>query len=178
VVPFGAQALLRQVIDGGRNGVAERAENRENRGQSESAELDMGSGLISICDEAGNLASVTDPEGGTTQWVYDDEDRLVQETAPDGGSKHYSYDEAGDLVRYEDCDGGVRQYAYDSNHRVVTETWYADTADADAQQDAQNTILYAYDASGRIVSESDDVSSNTYTYDEQGRLLSVTAGWH
>jgi len=41
-------------------------------------------------------------------------------------------------------------------------------------RNAQNTIEYAYDSAGRIVSESGDFSSDTYTYDEQARLASVT----
>ncbi|GAB6188178.1 Calx-beta domain-containing protein [Thermopirellula anaerolimosa] len=125
-------------------------------------------------DEDGNLASLTDPEGNTTEWVYDEEDRLIQEIDPLDESRYYTYDTAGDLVRYVDRDGEVRQYEYDSQHRVVTETWYANTTDADAQQNALNTIEFAYDSAGRIVWESDDFSSASYTYDSQGRLVGVT----
>ncbi len=125
--------------------------------------------------EAGPLASLTDPDGNTTEWLYDDQGRLIQEIEPSGNSKYYAYDDAGNLVRYVDCDGQARQYTYDSEHRVVSETWYANTTDADAQQNAANTIDYAYNSAGRIIEESDDVSSNVYTYDAQNRLKSVTA---
>ena len=58
----------------------------------------------------------------------------------------------------------------------VTETWYATTTAADlgATASATNTIQYTRDAAGRITSESDNSSSDTYQYDSQGNLLSTT----
>ena len=57
---------------------------------------------------------------------------------------------------------------------MTSETWYADTADADAQQNPLDTILYAYDDSGNLISESDANSSDAYTYDSLDRITSTT----
>ena len=125
-------------------------------------------------DVVGNLASLTDPVYNTTRWSYDDQNRLTEETNASGDTRYYSYNTEGDLARYVDRNGGVRVYQYDSAHRVVSETWYASVTDADAAQNAQNVIEYAYDAVGRLVSESDNSSAYTYAYDDLGRLVSVT----
>ncbi len=125
-------------------------------------------------DTAGNLASLTDPVENTTQWVYDEQDRVTEQVDPLGNSQYYAYNDAGDLVRYTDRNGEVCVYQYDGEHRVVAEIWYANTADADAGENAENTILYTYDTEGRITSEADDFSSTTYVYTDDGRLASVT----
>ena len=125
-------------------------------------------------DAAGNLATLTDPDGNTTTWLYDAQNRLVQETDPQGDIRTYVYDSAGDLVRYTDRNGRVRVFQYDDQHRLTVDTWYTNTTDADASQNPQNTIHYAYDSSGRVTSESDDSSSYAYTYGDQGRQTSAT----
>ncbi len=125
-------------------------------------------------DTAGNLASLTDPVENTTQWVYDEQDRVTEQVDPLGNSQYYTYNDAGDLVRYTDRNGEVCVYQYDGEHRVIAEIWYANTADADAGENAENTILYTYDAEGRITSEADDFSSTTYVYTDDGQLASVT----
>ena len=66
----------------------------------------------------------------------------------------------------------------------MSETWYADTADANASQNAEDVFQYAYNSAGQIVSESSVgqvanlsstfSSSDVYTYDSQGRETSVT----
>ena len=63
---------------------------------------------------------------------------------------------------------------YDTAGHVVTETLYDTAADANAGQNAEDTLHYAYDTSGNLTSESDDCSSDTYTYDSQNRLTSAT----
>ena len=139
--------------------------------------LDANQGVTRFTyDPADNLASLTDPVGNITEWSYDDQDRLTQETNALGDSRDYVYDAAGDLVRYIDRNGAVRQYEYDAEHRVIGETWYAAVADADAAQNAQNTIEYAYDSAGRLIWEADDLSSVSYVYDEAGRLSTHNAG--
>ena len=135
-------------------------------------------------DSSGNLTSLTDPDGNTTTWTYNDQDQLIQETNPLGASAYYSYDSAGDLTQYTDYDGRVREFTYDANHDLLSETWYADTADADAGQNADDVFQYAYNSAGQIVSESSVgqvsnlsssySSSDVYTYDSQGRETSVT----
>ena len=47
---------------------------------------------------------------------------------------------------------------------------FANVTDADAQQNALNTLHYAYDSAGNLLSESDNTTSDVYTYDSSNRL--------
>ena len=125
-------------------------------------------------DLPANLASLTDPDGNTTTWTCNSQNNVTQETDAQGNSASLAYNSSGQLVSYTDKDGGVRTYQYDSAGHVIAETLYATAADAAAGQNAEDTLHYAYDTSGNLTSESDDCSSDTYTYDSQNRLTSVT----
>jgi len=46
--------------------------------------------------------------------------------------------------------------------------------DADAQQEAEETICYSYDSAGRMLSEADDTSSIQYAYSDAGQILQIT----
>ena len=125
-------------------------------------------------DTTGNLSSLTDPNSNTTGWNYDGQNRVTQETDALGNVRYYTYDTAGNLTRYTDRNGKVRTYQYDSADNVTTETWYASAEDADNEVNAENTILYTYDSSGRMLSETDDTSSIVYAYDDAGQVTSIT----
>ena len=125
-------------------------------------------------DASRNLTSLTDPDGNTTDWSYNSQNNVTQETNALGNSASLVYNSSNQLASYTDMDGNVRTYQYDTAGHVITETLYATTADADAGQNAEDTLQYAYDSSGNLISESDDDSSDTYTYDSKNRLTSVT----
>jgi YD repeat-containing protein len=140
-------------------------------------------------DSAGNLTSLTDPDGNTTTWSYEQLPspsgggaggegsgpyRVTSETDALGDSSYFAYDTAGNLVRYTDADGRVDVYQYDSQNRLTSETDYADAADADAQENPLDVFQYAYDSSGNLLSASDDTSSDTYAYDGENRLTTAT----
>ena len=125
-------------------------------------------------DESGNLDSLTDPVGNTTTWVYDENNQVVEETDALDNSRYYAYDEDGQLTRYTDANGAVRTYDYDAAGNVTQETWYANAADADLEQNPLDTIVYTYDEAGRMLSETDDTSSIAYTYNDDGLVTSVT----
>ena len=60
---------------------------------------------------------------------------------------------------------------------LTTETWYNSVADAKGatgSASATNTINYTYDSTGRILTESDNNSSDTYTYNTAGQLTNTT----
>jgi len=109
---------------------------------------------------------------------YDGQNRVTQETVSSGstalGARQFAYDTSGNLSRYADRNGQVRQYGYDSSGNVASETWYASATDADAQQNAANTIIYQRDSAGRITSESDNNTADTYTYNDAGQIASTT----
>ncbi len=125
-------------------------------------------------DASGDLTNLTDADGNSTTWSYNSQNQVKQETDAQGESDSFTYNTSGQLASYTDKDGNVRTYQYDTAGHVTTETLYATTADADAGQNAEDTLHYAYDSSGNMVSESDDSSSDTYTYDSQNRLTSVS----
>ena len=60
-------------------------------------------------DAAGNMTSLTDPDGNVTSWTYDALNRGVSETNP-LGTAYYSYDADGDLTQTTDRDGQTTQY--------------------------------------------------------------------
>jgi RHS repeat-associated protein len=64
----------------------------------------------------------------------------------------------------------VRAFDYDQDGRVVREIWYNTVADADLDQDRQNTIAWTYDESGNLLSVVDSLSSYSYAYDSSGRV--------
>ncbi len=140
-------------------------------------------------DSSGNLTSLTDPDRNTTTWSYNGQNQVTQETvssplpsgedegsgsAPFTATATFGYNSSSQLVSYTDMDGGVRTYQYDSAGHVISETLYPTAADATAGQNAEDTLHYGYDNSGNLTSESDDSSSDTYTYDGQNRLTSAS----
>ncbi len=125
-------------------------------------------------NSSSDLTSLTDPDGTTTTWTLNSQNDVTQETDGQGNSTSFTYNSSNQLTSYTDADGNVRTYQYDSAGQVITETLYATAADAVAGQNAEDTLHYSYDSSGNMTSESDDDSSDTYTYDSQNRLTSVT----
>jgi RHS repeat-associated protein len=73
-------------------------------------------------------------------------------------------------VRRVDRNGRVRAFDYDQDGRLVAEIWDNTVADADLDQDRQNTITWTYDESGNLLSVVDDFSSYSYAYDSSGRV--------
>ena len=137
--------------------------------------LDAEGGLTEFAyDDVGNLTALTDPVGNTTTWVYDNLNRVISETNELGYTRYFTYDLAGRQIEKIDRNGRVTQYGYDSSDHLTSEIWYSNTTDAAAHQDATNEVYWQYDSAGRLLSESDNYSSSTYTYDDQNRRISET----
>jgi len=129
-------------------------------------------------DLQGNLLSLSDPVGNVTSYTYDDLNRLVlEEITVDSQtlSRSTEYDLTGAVTRQVDRQGRVRDFTYDALHRRLSETWYANAADADSQSDPLNDIDTTYDAVDRLMAITDDFSDYAYTYDQLDRLLTTTA---
>ena len=133
-------------------------------------------------DPSGNLASLTDPDGNTTSWTYNGQNRMVQQSTS-LGSSYYVYNSAGELARYTDADGRATTYQYNSQNELTGETWYNTATDAGGLSQFSsdengtvplNTIQYTRDSAGRIMSESDNQSTDTYQYDVRGDIISAT----
>ena len=50
-------------------------------------------------------------------------------------------------------------YTCDAAGHVTSETWYADSTDANAGQNPLDTLNYSYDGAGNLVAESDNASA-------------------
>jgi RHS repeat-associated protein len=138
------------------------------------------------------IASVTDPAGHSTAYLYDDEGNItlivdplgrattldynslhepVSVTDPAGTTANYNYDTAGNLTRFS---RPLVSTGEDSTVRLL----YGDTThpgDVTGIIDPDgNQWSFAYDAQGDVTSSSDPLGDTTrMTYDELGRPVSV-----
>ncbi|MEO1496632.1 MAG: RHS repeat-associated core domain-containing protein [Planctomycetota bacterium] len=119
-------------------------------------------------DTDDNLVSVVDPVGNETRFRYDARDRLVQETDPLGEVTSYTYDATDNLIGKTDRNGRATAFAYDEIDRLVAETWL----DTDGATPL-NTIDYAYDEAGNLLSVVDAYSALAFTYDARDRVDTV-----
>jgi RHS repeat-associated protein len=133
-------------------------------------------------DDAGNVLTRTDANNHTTSYAYDGAGRLLSEQSPDPDGPgpqgpaltSYTYDANGNRLTQTDPNGnatptpgdGVTSYGYDRANRL-TSIDYADTTP---------DVSFTYDAVGNRTSMSDGAGTETRTYDNLDRLLSVTRG--
>jgi RHS repeat-associated protein len=117
-------------------------------------------------DDPGNVKTLTDPDGNTTTWNYDNLNRAHEETNALSDTRTYGYYPTGELQQLTDRNGLITQYAFDPVNRTTTETWL----DTDNTTVIRN-IVSTYDADGRLIGVTDhDGSDNpiaadyTYTY--------------
>ena len=115
-------------------------------------------------DEVGNLAEVTDALGQTTRYAYDARGLPVAITDALGKTKTLQYNDAGQITAYTDCSGQTTRYAYDAWGHL------SEITDALGQ-----TTGYKHDPLGRLLSLTHpDGRQEHFTYDEAGRLVAYT----
>ena len=175
-------------------------------GRTTSYAYDSLNRLVSSTDPAGGvtalgydplnrLTSVTDPRGLVTSAGYDGLGRPVSQSSPDAGNSSNAYDAAGNLLSHTDAKGQTTSYSYDALNRL-TQASYADGSRTSYLYDQgaggigrltrieehapdgslARAIQYAYDALGRVVSDTRTVAGHDYVtryrYD-QGRLAGI-----
>jgi len=122
----------------------------------------------------GNLTNVA--QGGQTRtFLYTSLGRLASSTNPESGTINYLYDENGNLIQKIDPRIQANQthitttYEYDALNRIKTRTYNDGTPD----------VTYTYDTvspngKGRLAAISSSVSTNSYNeYDPMGRVRSA-----
>jgi RHS repeat-associated protein len=120
-----------------------------------------------VSDLNNNLTSVTDPDSNTTTYTYDAHGHVL--TATNAlGTTSFSYDADGNLTSTTDADGRSRMFVYDDLGRKIDEFWH------DASGTVTNTVNDTYDKDGRLLTESDNTSLLTYTYDALGLVATVS----
>lgn len=115
-------------------------------------------------DARANPVAITQQDGTTTRYTYDDPalpDRPTTRTDPRGGVRRLQWNRLGQLVAHTDCSGHTSRFGYDDEGRLV------------AESNALNeTTRYRHDASGRLVERTDPAGHTTgYSYDSVGRLI-------
>ena len=99
-------------------------------------------------DTAGNLASMTDADGHTTSYNYDTAGHPTGRTDPDGGQLSWRYDDAGRRTSQRNRTDPVPTYS----------------------------VIWTYDAAGRMLTRTADGTVTSYTYDANGNRTCAGTG--
>ena len=134
-------------------------------------------------DKAGNLIMITDANGNITEYEYDGNDRQIKETHADGTTKEYTYDNFGNIISRKDNRGFVTSYDYNERNRLVFRN-YPDNNDDSFSYDATGrmisasntnaTIFLGYDKAGRVLFETLNNNSTSFTYDVPAQKRTIT----
>lgn len=144
-------------------------------------------------DAVDQLVKVTDPNTLITQYQRDGLGNLNVQVSPDTGTTINSYDAAGNLTLHADAKGQQANYSYDALNRVsgiaytglpaqsigyVYDQGTNGVGHLTTVTDVTGATTYAYDAHGRLASDTHVTHGASYTtsygYDVQGRLASLT----
>ena len=122
---------------------------------------------IYVYDTKGNCISETDACGNTIRYNYDAFGQLVSRTDARNNTETYEYDNNGNCISMKNSLDEEIHMVYDSLNRM-TEA-YVVTDDGE-----RYSVAYAYDALGRIISQTDEEGNTTFMeYDELGNVTSV-----
>ncbi|MEZ4314846.1 MAG: RHS repeat-associated core domain-containing protein [Polyangiaceae bacterium] len=142
-------------------------------------------------DAAGRITSRTTPEG-TTTYAHDAEGRITQMSDSRIGQVSYAHDALGRLTTVTMPDGGQTTFTHDTMGRVVSIQHaapggallasYASSFDANGRRtqviettaSGAATVVYSYDAAGRLTQEARPTGTITYGYDAAGQRTSRT----
>jgi RHS repeat-associated protein len=137
-------------------------------------------------DPTGNLLTSTDRNGNVTTYGYDAINRCITVKDALSHTTKYQYDAVGNQVELTDANGHITTYAYDGVNRLITESYadgHARTYTYDyvgnlTTRTDQNGVTTTYDYSDLyfLTSRVYPSSTDTFTYDLSGRLLSGTRG--
>ncbi|MEM8831366.1 MAG: RHS repeat-associated core domain-containing protein [Cyanobacteria bacterium P01_G01_bin.19] len=150
--------------------------------------------LTAVTDEAGTttytydgvaLASISDPNGTTIEFTYDDRGRLTQQSVSGEGTAtevlNYSYGEAGEVTVTDALgnetelllneNGQVGQLT-DANGRLINFSYDAQGNLTQIVAPENNTTLFGYDGRGNLTSQVDAEGNQTnFTYEENFNQL-------
>jgi RHS repeat-associated protein len=108
-----------------------------------------------------------------TRYQYNKNNQKTLETRPLGQTLAYDFNSLGQPKTYTDSLGQVTKYGYDDNGRHITTAYYANAQIATPDK----TTSFSYDNAGWLIGYSSGQNSATYTYDDDGRLLSESTNF-
>ncbi len=182
------------------NGLVERAVSP--RGRVDTMRYDAQGNLLELIEGVGSavqrrtlytyvagtdrVRTVTNGEGHTTTFDYDDAGNLLRVVHPDAAERSYTYDDRGLVTRSIDENGNQTRYEYDGQGRLevrtdalghVTRYAYDERGNALSIVEGegmpeQRLRRFTYDDRDRVVTSTDGAGgTTTFHYDEAGNLL-------
>ncbi|MBR4824338.1 MAG: RHS repeat-associated core domain-containing protein [Spirochaetaceae bacterium] len=151
-----------------------------------------GSTVKTAYNTAGNVTSKT-VNGSTTTFVYDTKDNLIKVQYADGSSENFTYDSSNNCIKAVDRDGIITEFRYDAKGNCIGVIRGGQEA-VNAQYNNKGLVTdiyrnggsvtgrthFDYDAKGNATSRTaytkNAVIKETWTYDEQNRVLSYIDG--
>ncbi len=142
-----------------------------------------------VYDDAGRLTSITNNTGAYA-FAYDFGGRRTTLTYPGGATATYTYDANSNLLNVLHARSGATllqpAYTYDQVNNRITRTDTLPTSSGNNLQENMtydnaneqlniNTATYTYDANGNRASKTEGTTVTTYTYDDENRLIQVSA---
>ncbi len=148
-------------------------------------------GLESYADANGNqlvidAAGIHHSSGTEVTFQRDDVGRIVAITDPEGHTHHYRYDDGGDLRSYRDALDNETTFSYDLHHGLLevhdplgnraVRNEYDDDGRLTAHVDALgNRVEYTHDVGARVETVSNRLGDLTvHEYDEDGNITATT----
>ncbi|HEY3684800.1 MAG TPA: LamG-like jellyroll fold domain-containing protein [Streptosporangiaceae bacterium] len=135
-------------------------------------------------DADGNqlTGTLSDTSGGdeprTTTSTYDDHGQLASLTNPEGGAETYDYDATGARTGLTDTRGAHYLFGYTARGQLASRTLTGWTGNPDDPSAARDVVLdaYAYDPGGRLAAHTDAMGrTNLYAYYGDDQLATITA---
>jgi len=114
-------------------------------------------------DNVGNVTRLTDSNGNTTDYVYDEVNRLIKETYVDTGKREFTYDDAGNMLTRKDQKNQITTYTYN-------DLYYLSMRDYPVGPDD----TFTYDTCGRMLTAERNGWIVTFTYDDANKVTQTT----
>lgn len=131
----------------------------------------------------GLLATVRNPDGGTSTYEYDDAGRVVTATDPTGAVTTYHYDAITGVLESVDIPGAIVDsvvthntwtYAHDATGNVVCEAAPGGECPTSSGGGTHPFTTFTYGPLGRLLSETNALGQTTsYAYDPDGNIVEI-----
>lgn len=143
----------------------------------------LGNTTTSQYDSLSRLTSVTDPLGCVTQFNYDDLNRLKSTTDALSGQGSQDFDAHSNRTALVDPNNNRTSFSYDPADRLTARTSAA-SGNTNLGYNVRNLpawkinargqkTTYEYDAAGRLTSFTNPDGTVSFTYDQNGNLLTA-----